>query len=81
MWLRPVAAGNDIDHPQHHHETGQGKAERQKLFDTLESMFRADLPMLVLYNGSDIAAYSDRLEGYKSWMADQPRLWGVKVKG
>jgi len=57
------------------------KAERQKLFDTLEGMFRADLPMLVLYNGSDIAAYSDRLEGYKSWMAGQPRLWGVKVKG
>ena len=57
------------------------KAERQKLFDTLEGMFRADLPMLVLYNGSDIAAYSDKLEGYKSWMAGQPRLWGVKVKG
>lgn len=57
------------------------KAERQKLFDTLEGMFRADLPMLVLYNGSDIAAYSAKLEGYKSWMAGQPRLWGVKIKG
>ncbi|MBU0723840.1 MAG: ABC transporter substrate-binding protein [Alphaproteobacteria bacterium] len=56
------------------------QAERKKIFDTLEGMFRKDMPMLVLYNGPDIAAYSNKLEGYEAWMAGQPRLWGVTVK-
>lgn len=54
--------------------------KRKEIFNKLESMFRQDMPMLVLYNGSDIAAYSDKLEGYNAWMAGQPRLWGVTLK-
>jgi peptide/nickel transport system substrate-binding protein len=53
--------------------------ERRKIFDRLEEMFRADVPMLVLYNGPDVAAYSSKLVGYEAWMAGTPRLWGVSV--
>jgi peptide/nickel transport system substrate-binding protein len=55
------------------------KAARVKIFDQLEAMFRADVPMIVLYNGPDIAAYSAGLKGYESWMAGTPRLWGVST--
>jgi peptide/nickel transport system substrate-binding protein len=55
------------------------KAERVKIFDRLEEMFRADVPMIVLYNGPDIAAYSAKLTGYEAWMAGTPRLWGVSM--
>jgi peptide/nickel transport system substrate-binding protein len=54
-------------------------AERKQIFDRLEEMFRADVPMLVLYNGPDVAAYSAKLVGYEAWMAGTPRLWGVSV--
>jgi peptide/nickel transport system substrate-binding protein len=53
--------------------------ERRKIFDRLEEMFRADVPMLVLYNGPHVAAYSSKLVGYEAWMAGTPRLWGVSV--
>jgi peptide/nickel transport system substrate-binding protein len=55
------------------------KGERETIFNRLEEMFRADVPMLVLYNGPDIAAYSDKLVGYEAWMAGTPRLWGVST--
>jgi peptide/nickel transport system substrate-binding protein len=55
------------------------RAERVKIFDRLEEMFRADVPMIVLYNGPDIAAYSAKLTGYEAWMAGTPRLWGVSA--
>jgi peptide/nickel transport system substrate-binding protein len=53
--------------------------ERRKIFDRLEEMFRADVPMLVLYTGPNVAAYSSKLVGYEAWMAGTPRLWGVSV--
>mgnify|MGYP000754855546 CR=1 FL=1 len=55
------------------------KAERVKIFETLEQKFRADLPMIVLYNGPAVVAYSAKLSGYQAWMASKPRLWGVSV--
>lgn len=56
------------------------RAKRQALFDQLHEMFLADVPMLVLYNGVDIAASSKHVSGYKGWAAGQPRFWGVTLR-
>lgn len=55
------------------------KAERQKLFDDLHRRFLEDVPMVMLYNGITTAAFSNKIEGFKSWPGQQPRLWEVKV--
>lgn len=54
-------------------------AERQALFDELHRMFIADVPLIMLYNGAEVAAYSDAVEGYQPWPASKPRLWGVSL--
>ena len=56
------------------------RSRRQAIFDRLHTMFLADVPMLVLYNGVDIAASGKRAKGYKGWAAGQPRLWGVSLQ-
>ncbi|MGK9167569.1 ABC transporter substrate-binding protein [Inquilinus limosus] len=54
--------------------------QRQAIFDKLHQMQIADVPLIVTYNGAEIAAISDRLEGYKPWVASKPRLWNVAIK-
>jgi peptide/nickel transport system substrate-binding protein len=54
--------------------------QRQAIFDKLHQMQIEDVPLIVTYNGADIAAVSDRLEGYKPWSASKPRLWNVAIK-
>ncbi|MGK9233479.1 ABC transporter substrate-binding protein [Inquilinus limosus] len=54
--------------------------QRQAIFDKLHQMQIADVPLIVTYNGAEIAAVSDRLEGYKPWVASKPRLWNVAIK-
>ena len=55
------------------------QARRQELFDQLHRMMMADAPMLVLYNGPEIAAYSKKVKGYEPWPLSLPRFWGVKL--
>lgn len=55
------------------------QARRQEIFDELHRMFIADIPMIMLYNGAAIAAYSDKVEGYEPWVANTPRLFGVSI--
>jgi peptide/nickel transport system substrate-binding protein len=55
------------------------EAERQKLFDDLHKQFIADVPMVMLYNGISAAVASKHVQGYKSWPAGTPRLWGVSI--
>ncbi|CDN94951.1 ABC transporter substrate-binding protein [Agrobacterium tumefaciens] len=52
-------------------------AERQKIFDKLEGMIRADVPMTVIYAGSRVSAVRKNVEGYKTWPVGYPRMWGV----
>ncbi|WP_343716460.1 ABC transporter substrate-binding protein [Inquilinus sp.] len=54
--------------------------QRQVIFDKLHRMQIEDVPLIVTYNGAEIAAVSDRLEGYKPWTASKPRLWNVAIK-
>jgi len=54
--------------------------QRQAIFDKLHQLQIADVPLIVTYNGAEIAAVSDRLEGYKPWVASKPRLWNVAIK-
>jgi peptide/nickel transport system substrate-binding protein len=56
------------------------RAERQKLFDELETRFRADLPMIVLYSSVETSAARGNVEGYAGWALGQPRAWGIALK-
>lgn len=54
-------------------------AERQAIFDRLEAMIRADLPLIVLYSGTRVSAARSGVEGYATWPVGLPRAWGVSV--
>ncbi|WP_407152576.1 ABC transporter substrate-binding protein [Bradyrhizobium sp. ORS 86] len=56
------------------------KAKRQKLFDELHRRFIDDVPMVVLFNGSEISALCKNVKGYAGWLFAQPRFWGVSVE-
>jgi peptide/nickel transport system substrate-binding protein len=56
------------------------KAERQALFDEMHRRFIDDAPMVVLFNGSEIAALRKNIKGYAGWLFAQPRFWGVSVE-
>lgn len=53
--------------------------ERQAIFDQLEGMFRADVPMIALYSGVKVSAVRDAVQDYHSWAVGFPRAWGVTV--
>ena len=55
------------------------RAKRQNLFDQLHGMLIADAPMIVLYNGPEIAVFSKNVHGYIPWALSQPRFWGVTL--
>lgn len=56
------------------------RAARQALFDKLEAMFRADMPMIVLYSSVETSAARGHVENYRGWALGQPRAWGVSLK-
>ncbi|QPF87493.1 ABC transporter substrate-binding protein [Bradyrhizobium genosp. L] len=56
------------------------KAKRQALFDELHRRFIDDVPMVVLFNGSEIAALRNNVKGYAGWLFAQPRFWGVSIQ-
>ncbi len=53
---------------------------RQKAFDALHEAFVADTPAIVLYNSTRVYAVRKNVTGYKAWVADIPRFWGVGFK-
>lgn len=55
-------------------------AKRQAIFDQLHKRFIDQVPMIVMYNGLDIMALNQKVEGYNSWIGQKPRLWGVSMK-
>jgi peptide/nickel transport system substrate-binding protein len=57
-----------------------GDAERRSaLFEAMHRKMLADVPLINLYNGAEIAAFRNNVVGYKGWPAGHPRLWGVRV--
>lgn len=56
------------------------KDKRQALFDEMHKRFIADVPMVVLFNGSEIAATAKNVTGFKSWLYGEPRFWGVSLQ-
>jgi len=56
------------------------KPKRQAIFDRMETLFRADLPMIPLYAVFQTAVVRSNVTGYRSWALGQPRGWGVSVK-
>ncbi|MBN9424933.1 MAG: ABC transporter substrate-binding protein, partial [Burkholderiales bacterium] len=55
------------------------RGKRQALIDKLHEKFIEDVPMIVLYNGTDIVGYRKNVSGYKAWATAQPRFWGVRL--
>lgn len=56
------------------------KAKRQALFDEMHRRFIEDVPMIVLFNGSELAALRKNVKGYAGWLYPEPRFWGVSVQ-
>jgi peptide/nickel transport system substrate-binding protein len=56
------------------------KDQRQALFDEMHRRFIADVPMIVLFNGSELAATGKNVVGYSGWSYGQPRFWGVSLQ-
>jgi peptide/nickel transport system substrate-binding protein len=57
-----------------------GDAERRTaLFEAMHRKLLADVPLINLYNGAEIAASRTKVSGYKGWPAGHPRLWGVRA--
>ena len=54
--------------------------ERQAIFDQMEALFRADVPMIPLYSVHETAAVRANVSGYRDWALGQPRAWGVSLK-
>jgi peptide/nickel transport system substrate-binding protein len=55
-------------------------AKRQALFDEMHRRFIADVPMIVLFNGSELTALRNNVKGYAGWLYPQPRFWGVSLQ-
>jgi peptide/nickel transport system substrate-binding protein len=56
------------------------KDKRQALFDEMHRRFIADVPMIVLFNGSELAATGKNLAGFVGWPYGEPRFWGVSLQ-
>jgi peptide/nickel transport system substrate-binding protein len=55
-------------------------ARRQALFDEMHRLFIADVPMIVLFNGSEITALRNNVKGFAGWLYPEPRFWGVRIE-
>jgi len=56
------------------------RAERQAIFDDLHRRMLEEVPIVVFYNGADVAAMRRNVVGYKAWPASLPRLWNVRLQ-
>ena len=54
--------------------------KRQSLFDEMHRRFIADVPMIVLFNGSELAATGKNVVGFAGWPYGEPRFWGVSLQ-
>src|SRR6185312_15059741 len=52
---------------------------RQQYFDRLTTALLEDVPAIVLFNSTRIAAVSPRVSGFSEWPAGEPRYWNVAL--
>ena len=55
-------------------------AKRQALFDEMHRRFIADVPMVALFNGSELVALRKGVKGYAGWLYPEARFWGVSLQ-
>lgn len=56
------------------------RAQRQAIFDRLETRMREDVPAIFMYSSVNTGAVRSYVTGYKSWPLGIPRLWGVAMR-
>lgn len=59
--------------------TTSNRERRQDLFDSLHRDMIDHVPMISLYNDTDITVHRASVQGFAGWALGQPRLWGVRV--
>lgn len=52
---------------------------RQQYFDRLTTALLEDVPAIVLFNSTRIAAVRPNVAGFKEWPAGEPRYWNVAL--
>ena len=55
-------------------------AKRQALFDEMHRRFIADVPMVALFNGSELVGLRKSIKGYAGWLYPEARFWGVSLQ-
>lgn len=60
-------------------DTADG-VQRQAIFDELHRRMLEEVPIVVTYNGTDVAAMRLGVTGYRAWPASIPRLWNVQIQ-
>ena len=75
VWDNPAAQAKLIEAMQ-----TTDTARRQALFDDLHRAMLAEVPLIPLYNGLQINAYNRRIDGFRGWQAELPRLWNVHFR-
>ena len=75
VWDNPAAQAKLIEAMQ-----TTDTARRQALFDDLHRAMLAEVPLIPLYNGLQINAYNRRIDGFRGWQAELPRLWNVRFR-
>jgi peptide/nickel transport system substrate-binding protein len=56
------------------------RTQRQAVFDELHKRILEEVPIIVLYNGAEVAAVRRNVVGFRGWPAGQPRLWNVRLQ-
>jgi peptide/nickel transport system substrate-binding protein len=56
------------------------KVKRQVLLDDLHKRMLDEVPLIPLYNGLQFVAANKRVQGLRTWPAEVPRLWNVRLR-
>ncbi|HVZ44470.1 MAG TPA: ABC transporter substrate-binding protein [Ramlibacter sp.] len=56
------------------------RAQRQAIFDQLETKLRADVPAVFMYSAVNTSAARSYVSGYKGWPLGLVRTWGVAMR-
>ncbi len=54
-------------------------AKRQAAFDALHRLLLEDVPLIPLFNNTEISATRSDVVGFKGWPGADPRFWDVRV--
>jgi len=56
------------------------KAKRQAVLDDMHKRMLDEVPLIPLYNGLQFVAANKRVQGLRTWPAEVPRLWNVRLR-